>query len=389
MASVDNYIKALQSVLGRAEKEIPLHEPSFEGNEWEYVKSCIDTGWVSSVGDYVTLFEKKIAEYTGSPYAVVVVNGTAALHMALILANISQGDEVLIPSLTFVATANAVAYCGAVPHFIDCDERSLGINLSKLDQYLFDNTYLKEGICVNKLTSRPIKAIIPVHVFGHTTDLDTLSILCKKYNLTIIEDASESLGSFYRTVHTGCVGDMGVLSFNGNKIITTGGGGALLLKDKKLAERAKHLTTTAKVSHGWEYFHDEIGFNYRLPNINAALGCAQMEKLPLYIERKRALAYRYLEAFSNIHDAYILQEPEHNKSNYWLNALILHSPNKKTISDLIVESKKIGYGLRGLWDPLDSLPMYQKCPKMDLSSTYNMFNRTISLPSGPALGLLL
>lgn len=387
--AIEQYLAILGDLIGTQNKEIPLHEPLFVGNEWEYVKSCIDSGWVSSVGEYVSLFEKKIADFTGIPYVVAVVNGTAALHVALILAGVQPGDEVLVPSLTFVATANAVAYCGATPHFVDCNQKDLGIDIAKLEHSLSESTIIKNGICINKNTQKPIKAVIPVHVFGHPMDLDGLQTICEKYHLTLIEDASESLGSYYKDLHTGQFGKIGVLSFNGNKIITTGGGGALLFTDKKLAERAKHLTTTAKVPHPSDYYHDEIGFNYRLPNINAALGCAQMEQLPKFIDKKRHLAQRYIDAFSNRQDLYVLKEPLGTKSNYWLNALILQTPNRSLINQLIEKAKHNGIGLRGLWTPLDSLPMYQHCPKMDLTTTYDMFNRTISLPSGPSLGNLL
>lgn len=383
---LDECLTALTSVLGQSSKELPLHEPCFEGNEWQYVKACLDSGWVSSVGEYVTLFEQKIAEFTGVPFVIAVVNGTAALHICLKLADIQQNDEVLLPSVTFVATANAVAYCGAIAHFIDCGVQDLNIDIEKLSEYLASNTIIQNNICINKHTKRPIKAIIPVHIFGHPVDMHALRLLCEKYYLTLIEDAAESLGSYYHGKHTGHFGDVASLSFNGNKILTTGGGGAILTHNEDWARRAKHITTTAKRAHHYEFFHDELGYNYRLPNLNAALGCAQIENLPRFVAQKRALAHAYTQAFSSIDDVKILNEPINTQSNYWLNALILDKPNRQFIHKFIENAHQQKYGLRGLWTPLDSLPMYQTCPKMDLSNTYRLFDSVIALPSGPQLG---
>ncbi len=386
MIKIDECLTALTSVLGPSTEEIPLHKPEFSGNEWAYVKSCLDSGWVSSVGEYVNQFEQKLVEYTGVPYAVAVVNGTAALHISLILAQVQPNDEVLLPSLTFVATANAVMYCQAVCHFIDSDPVNLGIDIEKLQRYLEQNATIKNGECFNKLTGRRIKAIIPVHIFGHPVDMFALQSLCESYHLTIIEDATESLGSFYNGKHTGHFGETAVISFNGNKIITTGGGGAILTKNADLAKKAKHLTTTAKRPHRWEFYHDEVAYNYRLPNINAAIGCAQLEQLPRLVEQKRRLAQAYIDGFSHLEYVTVLKEQEHVRSNYWLNALILDKPDRSFVEkfiDCAVENK---YGLRGLWTPLDNLPMYQACPKMDLSNTYSLFERVISLPSSAYLG---
>jgi len=386
MDPIKDYLESLKHVLGSPEKVMPLHQPEFKGNEQAYVASCIESGWVSSVGDYVTLFEKKLAAFTGAAFAVAVVNGTAALHVCLLLAEVKPDDEVLVPSLTFVATANAVAYCGAIPHFVDSDFSHLGIEVDKLATYLKENTYCKDNQCINKLTSRRIKAIVPVHIFGHPVDMDTLRTVCKDFHITMIEDASESLGSYYKGNHTGNVGEMACLSFNGNKIITTGGGGAILTNDPALAIKAKHLTTTAKQPHAWAFYHDSVGYNYRLPNINAALGCAQLEQLPSFIKRKRALAQKYRAAFEHHQEVSILQEPHYAKSNYWLNALILNKPNKLFVQNFIKKAHEYHYALRGLWAPLDTLPMYQHCPKMDLSNTYVLFDSVIALPSSAALG---
>lgn len=383
---IDRCLTALTSVLGENRQElIPLHVPCFEGREWEYVKDCLDSGWVSSVGEYVSLFEKKLVEYTELPYAVAVVNGTSALHISLLLAEVRSNDEVLVPSLTFVATVNAISYCAAVPHFVDATPINLGIDIPKLTEYLKENTFVKNKTCFNKQTGRRIKAIIPVHIFGHPVEMHALNELCIKYHITVIEDATESLGSLYDGKHTGYFSEISVLSFNGNKIITTGGGGAILLKTAELAKKAKHLSTTAKIAHGWEFFHDEIGYNYRLPNINAALGCAQLEQLGQFVEQKRSLAKKYINAFECVEGVKILKEPAFAKSNYWLNALILDKPDRNFVENFIDAAYQSKYGLRGLWTPINRLPMYVDCPKMDLSNTDSLFDRVISLPSSSHL----
>jgi perosamine synthetase len=284
-----------------------------------------------------------------------------------------------------VATANAVAYCQAIPHFVDSESTNLGIDVFKLRKYLEENTYFHNKKCMNKKTFRPITAIIPVHIFGHPVDMDALNTLCAEYNLIVIEDASESLGSWYKGKHTGNLSGIAVLSFNGNKTITTGGGGAILFKDKSLAQKAKHLSTTAKIAHRWQFYHDELGYNYRLPNINAALGCAQIEQLPSFIERKRNLAKRYQDVFENINEGYVLREPHYAQSNYWLNAFILNKPNRQLLQSMIETANENEYGVRGLWTPLHKLPMYQNCPKMDLSQTMDLFDSVIALPSSADL----
>ena len=299
---VRNVYKTLKQVLPSREF-ISLHEPSFSGNEWNYVKECLDSGWVSSVGEYVNKFEHDLVDYTGVKHAVATVNGTAALHICLKLIGTQPNDEILLPALTFVAAANAICYCKAIPHFVDNAENTLGLCPSKLEDYLKEVSEIRSGQCINKLTNRCIKAVVPMHTFGHPVDLDPLVEICEKYNLGLIEDAAESLGSFYKGHHTGNWGVLSALSFNGNKVITTGGGGAILTNDGNLAKEAKHLTTTAKVTHQWEYIHDKIGYNYRLPNINAALGCAQLEQLPNHLKSKRKLAQRYQKAFEKVDEA--------------------------------------------------------------------------------------
>ncbi len=379
-------VSCLKTVLQKEDELIPLHEPLFTGNDWTYVKDCLNSGWVSSVGQYVDQFEQNLAQYTGIRYAIAVVNGTAALHICLKLSGVEQGDEVLLPALTFVASANAVAYCGAVPHFIDSDFENLGINVGKLDAYLCEMTFVKNGICVNKQTLRPIKAVIAVHTFGHPVDLAQLLTVCQKYRLELIEDAAEALGSFYKQKHVGNWGKLSALSFNGNKIITTGGGGAILTNDLNLAKQAKHLTTTAKLAHRWSFFHDQIGYNYRLPNINAAIGCAQLEKIEQFIEKKRALAEKYATAFANVQGVIFFQEPKYATSNYWLNCLILDEQYATSRDALLRATHQQGILTRPVWTLLSKLPMYQNCPRMDLANAASLEQRIINIPSSASLG---
>lgn len=279
----DRIVNAIRDVVGSS--PVFLHEPIFSGNEWQYVKECIDTSFVSSVGKFVDRFEVELARYTEAKHAIAVVNGTAALHVALKLAGVGQNDEVLIPSLTFVATANGVSYCGAIPHFVDSEESTLGIDPKSLRDYLASITEIRNQQCVNILTGRMIRAIVPMHTFGHPADMEGILSIGKDFHINIVEDATESLGSYYQGRHTGTLGLLGTLSFNGNKTITTGGGGAILTNDPEIAKKAKHITTTAKLPHRWEYVHDEIGYNYRMPNINAALGCAQLEQMPKFLKK--------------------------------------------------------------------------------------------------------
>ncbi|MBF0231446.1 MAG: LegC family aminotransferase [Desulfamplus sp.] len=378
-------LSTLKGVLPSDNDFISLHEPQFAGKEWEYVKECLDTGWVSSVGKYVDRFEKDLAEYTGVKYAVATVNGTAALHICLKLVGVEQNDEVLIPSLTFVATANAVSYCGAIPHFVDSSEKTLGMSPEKLRDYLQNTAEIKSDDCVNKQTGRRIKAVVPMHTFGHPVDLDPLVEICAEYNLELIEDAAESLGSYYKGKHTGFLGKVSALSFNGNKIITTGGGGAILTNDEMLAKQAKHITTTAKVPHAWEYVHDQIGYNYRLPNINAALGCAQLELLPEFLSKKRRLATTYQKAFQGIDGVYFFMEPENCKSNYWLNAIILDEEKGKYRDSILNATNNSNLMTRPCWTLLNELPMYQSCPSMPLPVAQSLVRRIINLPSSAKL----
>lgn len=368
------------------EKEfLPLHEPTFTGNELNYVADCIKTGWVSSVGKYVDEFEKKLAEFTGVKRAVAVVNGTAALHIALKIAGVEPNDEVLIPSLTFVGTGNAVTYCGAIPHFVDVSRTTLGLDPLKLEDYLGDIAEIKNNQCVNKNTGRIIKAAVPMHTFGHPVDLDPLLEVCERYNIVVVEDAAESLGSYYKGIHTGNFGKVSAMSFNGNKIITTGGGGAILTNDEKLADYAKHLTTTAKIPHRWKYEHDEIGYNYRMPNINAALGCAQLENLSCFIENKRGQVANFNRIIKDYHGINLFQEPSFANSNYWLQTFIIDGSIYSL--DIVLQTlNDHGVMSRPIWTPLHKLKPFEKFPKGDLSTTEQLEHQVVNIPSSPYLG---
>jgi len=376
-------ITAIRRVIG--ERPASLHEPTFAGREWEYVKECLDSGWVSSVGRYVDRFEADLAAFTGSSHAVATVNGTAALHVCMQLAGVDPGDEVLLPSLTFVATANAVRYCGATPHFVDCSAMTLGVDAAALHDYLADLVEMRDGHACNRHTNARISALIVMHAFGHPADLDPLLDLCRRHRIRLIEDAAESLGSYYKGRHTGVYGDLAALSFNGNKVITTGGGGAILTQDGELARRAKHLTTTARVAHRWNFVHDEVGYNYRLPNLNAALGCAQLEQLPERLAAKRILAGRYAQAFDQVDGIELVLEPAHARSNYWLNALLLSSERVDERDRLLEASNAAGIMTRPVWTLMHRLPMYRDCPRMPLPVAEDLERRLINIPSSPFL----
>ncbi|MEK4885946.1 LegC family aminotransferase [Bacillus sp. FSL W8-0223] len=364
---------------------IPLHEPIFTGNEQKYVVDCIKSGWVSSVGSYVDKFERLIAEFTGVKRAVAVVNGTAALHIALKIVGVQPDDEVLIPSLTFVATGNAVVYCGAFPHFVDVSKTTLGIDPFKLEDYLKEVAIVKNNVCVNKQTNRIIRAIVPMHTFGHPVDLDPLLDICERWKLMMVEDAAESLGSYYKGIHTGKFGKASAMSFNGNKIVTTGGGGAILTNDEKLADYAKHLTTTAKLPHRWKYEHDELGYNYRMPNINAALGCAQLEQLEDFIEKKRQLVSKYEQLIEDYEGIKLFKEPEFARSNYWLQTLIFDE-KMYDINQVLETLNNHNVMSRPVWKPLHLLNSFQNCPKADLSVTEQLQHQIVNVPSSPYLG---
>jgi perosamine synthetase len=383
--SPESVLEALRSVVGSEAAFFPLHEPCFGGNEWAYVKECLDTGWVSSVGKFVDRFEEDLAAYTGAKRAVAVVNGTAALHVCLELVGVERDDEVLIPALTFIATANAVTYCGAVPHFVDSEERTLGIDPHGLGEYLEKIADVTSAGCSNRLTGRRIKAVMPMHTFGHPVDLDPLVDVCEHFKLELVEDAAESLGSFYKGRHTGNRGRVSALSFNGNKVVTTGGGGAILTNDEELGCLAKHLTTTAKVPHRWEFNHDMVGYNYRLPNINAALGCAQLEELPGFLERKRSLAERYQAAFAGMAGAMFFTEPDFGRSNYWLNTLMLDEAVSGRRDEILSMTNDAGIMTRPAWTLMHRLPMFAACPRMELPVAESLERRLINIPSSAGL----
>ncbi|MCP5463713.1 MAG: LegC family aminotransferase [Deltaproteobacteria bacterium] len=366
---------------------VALHEPCFAGHEWDYVKECLDTGWVSSVGKYVDQFENDLAEYTGVTKAVACVNGTAALSVALRLVGVQQGDEVLVPALTFIATTNAIAYQGAIPHFVDSEYQSLAVCVNKLESHLKDITEMRDGFCFNKQSGRRIAALVVVHVFGHPAkDIEDLVSLCQKYNIKLVEDAAESLGSFYKGKHTGHFGSVAATSFNGNKILTTGGGGALLTNDPELGKLAKHLTTTAKVPHAWRFNHDMLGYNYRLPNINAALGVAQLEQLPKFLEQKKRLFEAYKQLFAGCDEFELLGPVDGAESNHWLNAIILKPEFTNEFELILNEVNQKGFMLRPLWTLMHHMPMYSDCPRMDLSVAQDLEKRTINIPSSAFLG---
>jgi perosamine synthetase len=376
--------EAIRSVVGAGTKA--LHEPTFSGNEWKYLKECLDSTFVSSVGKFVDRFEHDLAQYTGAKYAVATVNGTAALHIALKLAGVIQDDEVLIPALTFVATANAVTYCNAIPHFVDSEESTLGIDVVKLRRYLLDHAKIVDGQCVNTLTGGIIRAVVPMHAFGHPVDMDGLIDLASEFKLVVVEDAAESLGSTYKGKHTGTFGRLGALSFNGNKTITTGGGGAILTNDSELARRARHLTTTAKLSHAWEYRHDEVGYNYRMPNINAALGCAQLEQLPQLLEAKRDLFSRYQGAFNKVDGVQLVSESNGCSSNYWLQTIILNADNSRYRDVVLEATNEAGLMTRPAWVLMNELTQFSAMPSMDLGGALSLSERVINIPSSACLG---
>lgn len=384
MSLADRFYEALASVLPH-DKFVPLHEPEFVGHESAFVQDCLQSTFVSSVGKYVDQFELMLAEYIGAKHAIAVVNGTAALQVALRLAGVRPGDEVLIPALSFVATANAVNHSGAFPNFVDSSIDTLGIDPVALADYLDFSTEQTTDVLINKKTGRRIAAIVPMHTYGHPVAMDSLMEVAAKYKLPIVEDSAESLGSKYKGQHTGTFGLLGILSFNGNKVITTGGGGAILTNDDELARQAKYLTTTAKVPHPWEFFHDEVAWNYRMPNLNAALGCAQMENLESFIDNKRKLADRYKKAFQDISELRFIEEPEDSTSNYWLQTICLSSSNKDTRDEILDKVNKAGYQCRPTWNLLHKLPMYQDCPSAELRVAEMLESSLINIPSNSKL----
>jgi len=383
MSLAQKIITAIQNTIGR--QSAVLHEPIFSGNESKYVQECIDSTFVSSVGKFVDRFELDLANFTGAKHAVAVVNGTAALHIALKLAGVQAGDEVLIPALTFIAPANAVTYCTATSHFVDSEASTLGVDAAKLHDYLISHTEQRAGQCINRTTGQVIRALVPMHTFGHPVDLDGLLAIAHDFNIALIEDAAESLGSYYHGQHTGTFGLMGTLSFNGNKIITTGGGGAILTNDSALAYHAKHLTTTAKLPHAWEYRHDEIGYNYRMPNLNAALGCAQLEQLPAFLTAKRELFARYQNAFATVQGVKLMVESAHCQINYWLQTLILDANHADQREAVLNATNNAGFMTRPAWILMHELAPFKDCPRMNLAMAQLLKQRLINIPSSSGL----
>lgn len=362
---------------------IPLHEPKFVGKEKQYLNECIDSTFVSYLGEFVEQFENMVQEFTGAKHAIAMANGTLALHIALKSTGVKENDEVLTQAITFVATANAISYCRAKPVFIDSEKKTLGMSPEKLEEFLEKETVMyDDAYCYNRKTGKKISACVPMHVFGHPVRVDRILDLCSKRNILVIEDSAESLGSFYRNKHTGTFGRIGIFSFNGNKIITTGGGGMIITDNDEIAKIIRHVTTTAKMQHKWEYFHDEIGYNYRMPNINAALGCAQMENLPLFLKNKRLVANLYKDFFDSV-GFQLFTEPAECISNYWLNAIILNDRIQR--DEFLEYAHNNGVMARPVWTLMNRLPMYNECQTSNLDDAQWLEDRIINLPSSVRL----
>lgn len=374
---IDEFIDFVRGKFGTNDF-IPLHAPVFQGNEEKYVVDCIKSTFVSSVGKFVDQFEQEIVNYTGAKYAIATVNGTAALHVALRLVGVEHDNEVITQPLTFIATLNAISYLSAHPVFVDVDKETMGMSPESLETFLNKNTEYKSGSLRNKNTGRKIKAVVPMHTFGNPLYINEIAEICNKYGLALVEDSAESLGSFVGTKHTGTYGACGVLSFNGNKTITTGGGGMIITDDEKLAKLAKHMTTTAKLPHQWEYTHDMVGYNYRLPNINSALGCAQMESLPSLLHKKRMLAHEYKSFFKNSRVGF-LEEREGCRSNYWLNAIVLASDEER--NNFLKQTNDKGVMTRPIWRLMNKLEMFKNAEHMPLPNSEWLEARVVNIPS--------
>ena len=372
-------VDIIKKILGKGHHS--LHEPYFCGNEWKYVKKTLDENYVSSIGSFVNKFEDQIKRFTKSKYAIPVVNGTEALHLSLVACGVNSNDEVLVPTITFVGTANAVTYSGATPHFVDSELETLGIDPIKLEKYLEKITIKKGKFYFNKKTKRRIKAILPVHIFGNICKIDKILEIAKKYNLVVIEDAAEALGSFFKNKHAGTFGSIGCFSFNGNKILTTGGGGAIITNNKLLAKKIKHLSTTAKINHRWEYIHDAVGYNFRMPNLNAALGSAQIENLNKFLRSKRKLFLRYCKEFLKVNDVRIIKNPKFSKSNNWLNTIFIKNSSIKKRNKVLSLAQKNQIFLRPVWKPLHTLKYLNKMPRMNLDVAIKIYESCVNLPS--------
>ncbi len=372
-------IVAFIQELYQTKEFLPLHEPRFIGNEKKYVNETIDSTFVSSVGKYVTKFEEMVAKFSGAKYAVATSNGTSALHIGLKLVGVDESCEVITQPLTFIATANAISYCNAQPIFIDVDRDTLGLSPLKLKEFLKEFATLDaDGNCINNSTNKIIKACVPMHTFGHPCKIDEIVEICESYNIAVVEDAAESLGSYYKGKHTGSFGKVGIFSFNGNKIITTGGGGMLVTDDEEFAKKAKHITTTAKVPHKYEYIHDEVGYNYRLTNLAAALGVAQMENLQLFIEKQRDLAKKYNNFFKDIEIEFI-KEPKNSQSNYWLNAVILK--DKQSRDEFLKYTNDNGVMTRSIWRLINKLDIFKDAQIGNLDNAEWLEDRVVNISS--------
>jgi perosamine synthetase len=382
---VRTIVAAVQRAAGTPNGMLALHEPVFAGNEIAYLEQCIKSTFVSSVGKFVDRFEEMLAETTGAKRAVAVVNGTAALHACFRLAGVEPGDEVISPALTFIATTNAIAYCGASPHFVDSSLQTLGMDAQALGARLDAVAQRGPEGTTNRETGRRIAAIVPMHTFGHPVDMDEIVAIAKHWDIPVVEDAAESLGSTYKGRAVGSEARLAALSFNGNKIVTTGGGGAILTNDEELGRRAKHITTTAKLPHKWAFVHDEIGFNYRLPNLNAALGCAQLEQLDGFLASKRRLAAAYDRAFAGVPGVAFAREPEGTTSNYWLNAILLDEAHAGQRDEVLAALNDSGFGARPAWTLMHRLPMFAASPRGDLSVAESIERRLINLPSSASI----
>jgi perosamine synthetase len=383
VGNLDDFIGRIRQVTGP--ETGGLHEPVFEGNEKKYLAECIDSGFVSSVGPFVTAFEESVRDFVGAQHAVAVVNGTAALHLALLAVGVRPGDEVLVPAMSFVATANAVSHAGAIAHFVDVDEATWGIDPVALRAHLADVGQMKDGLLHNKETGRAITAVVPMHALGHPVAIEQLVAIAEEFGLVVVEDAAESLGSFVGDRHTGLFGRLGVFSFNGNKTITTGGGGVIVTEDEAAAKKLKHLSTTARVPHAYEFDHDAVGYNHRMPNINAALGLAQMEQLPGLIAAQRSLFGLYAEAFAGSPFGEVRQEAAGTTGNYWLQAISLPEGMKDSKDELIRGCVDAGVSVRPLWKPLNRLTPYASHPSAATPVTEDLYNRVICLPSSAFL----
>jgi len=379
----NNLISFIRRTFKESEAFIPLHEPIFFGNEKKYLIDAVDSTFVSSVGAYVDKFEDMMCEITGAKYAIALVNGTNALHLSLLLAGVEKDDEVLVQSLTFIATANAISYCNATPNFVDVDKETLGLSPSLLKEYLDEIAEMRDGRCFNKKTGKRISACVPMHTFGFPLYIDELVDLCNEYNIPVVEDAAESLGSYYKGKHTGVFGLVGVFSFNGNKIVTAGGGGCIITNDESIAIKAKHLSTQAKIPHKWEYKHDDIGYNYRMPNLNAALACAQLEKLDLYVENKRELSDLYYEFLKENKLLELLRETNNARANYWLNAVVLEDKTER--DNFLTFTNENGVMTRPIWGLMNKLEMFKDCPHADVSNAEWLEDRVVNITSSVRL----